>query len=187
MSEGTLDDRYLEWLYKEAVGATRNPNPAKSHWEIARQLYSTRFEWFVRNDDNRAEDGIALREEFIFEEDIQDFEMNDLWLTLDCSMLEMMIALARRVSFNSTGEAGDWFWKFLTTLELDHYSDLRYNSGVKALVKTTVERVIYRRYERNGDGGLFPLQHARKDQRKVELWEQMSAYLLENESVDYGL
>jgi hypothetical protein len=179
-----LDDLYLEWLYQQAVGATRNANPAKSFWEMARQLYSTRFEWFISNDDNRAEDGKCLRDEFLVEEDIHDVDRD--WLDLDCSMLEMLIALARRASFDSSGEPGDWFWKFLKTLELDKYSDLRYNTQVRQVIKQTVERVIYRKYERNGDGGLFPLRHANKDQRKVELWEQMSTYLLEGDYIDYG-
>lgn len=184
MENGTLDDLYLEWLYKEAVGATRNANPAKSFWEMARQLYSIRFEWLISNDDNRAEDGKCLRDEFLVESHIQDVDLD--WLDLDCSMLEMMIALARRASFESSGEPGDWFWKFMNTLGLDKYSDLRYNRQVKEVIAKTVETVIYRHYERNGDGGLFPLRHAKKDQRRVELWEQMSGYLLEGDYLDNG-
>jgi hypothetical protein len=184
MENGTLDDLYLEWLYKEAVGATRNANPAKSFWEMARQLYSIRYEWLILNDDNRAEDGKCLRDEFVAECNIRD--VDEYWLSLDCSMLEMLIALARRASFESSGEPGDWFWKFLDTLELDMYSDLRYNRHVKEVIANIVERVIYRQYERNGDGGLFPLRHAQKDQRKIELWEQMSAYLLEGNYIEHG-
>ncbi len=184
MENGTLDDQYLEWLYKEAVGATRNANPAKSFWQIARQLYSIPFEWLIANDDNRAEDGIALREEFCAECNIQDIDQD--WMGLDCSMLEMMIALARRASFESSGEPGDWFWHFLKTLGLDHYSDLRYNRHVKNEAHLKVERIIYRQYERNGDGGLFPLRDAKKDQRKVELWEQMSVYLQEGNYIEHG-
>ncbi|QFP95448.1 hypothetical protein SEA_MAKAI_56 [Arthrobacter phage Makai] len=184
MENGTLDDLYLEWLYKEAVGATRNANPAKSFWQIAKQLYSIPFTWLINNDDNRAEDGKALREEFIVEDQIQDVDQD--WMELDCSMLEMMIALARRASFESSGEAGDWFWHFLRTLELDLYSDLRYNSRVHAEIAAKVEKIIYRQYGRNGDGGLFPLRNARKDQRRVELWEQLSTYLLEGNYIENG-
>ena len=184
MNDGTLDDVYLEWLYKEAVGATRNANPAKSFWQIAKQLYSIPFEWLIANDDNRAEDGICLREEFVAESHIQDVDQN--WMDLECSFLEMLIALARRASFESSGEPGDWFWHFLRTMDIDRYSDLRFNSQVKAEIAHIVERIIYRKYGRNGDGGLFPLRNARKDQRRVELWEQMSEYLLEGNYLEHG-
>ncbi|QFG13665.1 hypothetical protein PBI_SHEPARD_58 [Arthrobacter phage Shepard] len=184
MENGTLDDLYLEWLYKEAVGSTRNANPAKSFWQIAKQLYSIPFEWLISNDDNRAEDGKTLREEFIVEEHIQDIDQD--WMDLDCSMLEMLIALARRASFESSGEPGDWFWHFLRTMQIDRYSDLRYSTPVRDEIRKIVERIIYRKYERNGDGGLFPLRNARKDQRRVELWEQLSTYLLEGNYLENG-
>jgi hypothetical protein len=184
MENGTLDDFYFEWLYKEAVGATRDPNPARSFWMLARQLYEIPFTWSVPNDDNRAEDGKCLRDEFVMETHIQDVDQD--WMDLDCSMLEMLIALSRRASFESSGETGDWFWHILRNLQIDRYSDLRYNTGVKADVNRVVERIIYRKYERNGDGGLFPLRNATKDQRKAELLEQMSLYLLEGDYIDNG-
>lgn len=184
MENGTLDDLYLEWLYKEAVGATRDANPARSFWQIAKQLYSIPFEWFVGNDDNRAEDGKCLRDEFVAENDIQDVDID--WMELDCSMLEMLIAISRRASFESSGEPGDWFWHFLRTMGIDHYSDLRYNAHAKAEIAHKVEIIIYRKYGRNGDGGLFPLRNAPKDQRKAELWEQMAFYLREGNYIEHG-
>lgn len=184
MNNGTLDDHYLEWLYKEAVGASRDANPARSFWQIAKQLYSTRFEWLVANDDNRAEDGKCLRDEFVAENHFDDIDAD--WMDLDCSMLEMLIALARRASFESSGEPGDWFWHFLRTMGIDLYSDLRYNTGVKTEIASIVERIIYRKYGRNGDGGLFPLRNATKDQRTAELWEQMAFYLREGNYIEHG-
>lgn len=184
MENGTLDDLYLDWLYKEAVGATRNANPAKSFWQLARQLYRTRFVWLIANDDNRAEDGVTLREEWIAECDIQEVDQN--WFDEDCSMLEMMIALSRRASFESSGEPGDWFWHLLRNLKIDAYSDLRYSGSAQGEIAKILDRVINRHYQRNGDGGLFPLRNAKKDQRKVELWEQMSVYLLEGDYIEHG-
>ena len=37
-----------------------------------------------------------------------------------------------------------------------------------------------RTYTRNGYGGLFPLTKSKENQRNVEIWYQMSAYLEEN-------
>ena len=47
---------------------------------------------------------------------------------------------------------------------------------------------VERRYKRSGEGGLFPLKNAAKDQRKVEIWYQLSSYLLENyvDNEDFG-
>ncbi|ASR83349.1 hypothetical protein SEA_MEDIUMFRY_54 [Arthrobacter phage MediumFry] len=184
MENGTLDDLYLEWLYKKAVGGTRDANPARSFWQLAKQLYSTRFEWVVPNDDNRAEDGKSLRDEFVAENDIHDIDPD--WMDLDCSMLEMLIALAGRASWESSGEPGDWFWHFLRTMEIDQYSDLRYSTHVKAEIAHIVERIIYRKYGRNGAGGLFPLRNAIKDQRTAEIWEQMALYLREGDYINTG-
>lgn len=67
-----------------------------------------------------------------------------------------------------------------------------FNSGLAALDDTysddTYERIQYRLnvinkrlYNEDGTGGgLFPLRHATQDQREVELWYQMMAYLTEN-------
>jgi len=151
---------------------------------MLRQFYTTPFVWFVPNDDNRAEDGRALREEFMDEYGIDRVDRN--WYDLDCSMLEMMIALARRASFEAVGAPDEWFWLFVHNLELDRYSDMLYEIAISEEVAETLARVNERTYDRNGSGGLFPLMHAQKDQRKVELWYQLSTYLLEGRRLEIG-
>lgn len=181
-NNGTIDDRYFEWLYGQ-VGAITNRNPSRSYWELARQLYETPFIWTVPNDDNREGDGKELRIEFIYEKLLD--ELDPIWMDLDCSMLEMLIGLARRTAFEADGDVGEWFWIFLQNLDLRGYTDEVYDQDVSDIVDRILDRVNERSYRRNGAGGLFPLRNAEKDQRKVELWYQMSAYLLENE--DYGM
>lgn len=180
MAEGTLDDLYLEWLYGQ-VASTRNRNPTKTHWSLLRQLYRERFIWTVRNDDNREADGKDLRDEFITECHIDDIE--PFWLEFDCSMLEMLIAFSRRVSYRSYGEPADWFWHFINQLGLRNLTDSVFRESDKAIVTEVCDRINNRRYERSGVGGLFPLTGRHADQRKVELWYQMSTYLLENEEI----
>jgi hypothetical protein len=53
------------------------------------------------------------------------------WLQLDCSVLEMLIALANRASFASVVETGDWFYKFLDNLKLRGFTDAVYNRTPK--------------------------------------------------------
>lgn len=173
---GTVDDLYFEWLYSQ-IGVVRNRNPARSYWDLARKLYTTPFVGWLPNDDNRAEDGKCLRDEFVDEAGI-DFVDRE-WRELDCSFLEMLIGLARRASFETGVEPVAWFWKMMENLELRNYTDDIYEVSIDEAVEEALNRVNDRTYLRNGDGGLFPLRNAHKDQRKVELWYQLAAYLLE--------
>lgn len=180
---GTLDDAYFEWLYGQ-IGAVRNRNPARSYWLLAKQLYTTPFLWFIPNDDNRVEDGKELRFEFL---DFTGFILDDpreLWLDLECSMLEMLIALSRRLAFESDRPPLEWFWRLMQNLELERYSDDLYEIAIQEEVEETLNRINHRTYSADGTGGLFPLRDATHDQRKIELWYQMSSYLLEGEYVD---
>jgi hypothetical protein len=44
-------------------------------------------------------------------------------------------------------------------------------------------KIMDRRYERNGQGGLFPLRKPAMDQRDVEIWYQANAYMIEKEGL----
>lgn len=142
-----------------------------------RQLYVKEFVWLIPNDDNRAEDGKALRYEFINEQGID--EVDQAWLDLGCSFLEMLIALARRAAFESDDEVVEWFWRFIFNLGLNNHTDSAYTRETEREVDNVLDTVIFRTYDADGLGGLFPLTHPRQDQRKVELWYQLAAYLTE--------
>lgn len=171
-----IDDLYLEWLYR-IVGSVRNKNPQRSYWKLFRKLYSTEFIWLIPNDDNRAEDGKELRYEFISSWNVKD--VDSYWLNLGCSVLEMLIALARRASFDSDEDTIEWFWRFLVNLDLYRFNDAVIDDADLEYIEDVVNRFLFRNYTRKGVGGLFPLMHPPKDQRKVELWYQLSSYLLE--------
>jgi hypothetical protein len=91
----------------------------------------------------------------------------------------MLIALSNRASFASTGEIGDWFRKFLDNLKLRGYTDAKYTPEAEDKIKRIIERLVDRTYSSKGVGGLFPLENAEDDQRKVEMWCQLSSYLAE--------
>lgn len=170
-----LDELYLKWLY----GHIADPDvtaPSKSYWVLARQMYTMEFIWFIPNDDNRAEDGRYLRNEFIEDLDLADVDPD--WVHLGCSMLEMLIGLSRRLSFLGEGEPRGWFWHLIDNLEL-RYDDRHRKNFPAARVEEVLNNVIWRTYKRNGSGGLFPLRRPEQDQREIELWYQLNAYLLE--------
>lgn len=168
-----LDELYLHWLY-EKIADPDEPNRARSFWNLALHLYTTEYIWLIPNDDNRYEDGRFLREEFI--EDLGLHDVDPDWLHLGCSMLEMLIALSRRLSFQGEGEPRDWFWHLIDNLDLRYSDNRRFPAN---RVEEILNRVIWRTYAPDGSGGLFPLRHPDRDQRDVELWYQLNMYLLE--------
>jgi hypothetical protein len=172
----TLDDLYLEWLYTQV--ASVNPIPPRSYWSLLRQLYTKEFVWFVPNDDNRVEDGRSLRHEFL---DSNKAIIDQHWLQLPCSFLEMLIALARRLSFEMDGPVRNWFWHLLGNLHLEECTDAKYNPRMQSAIDEILDAVVWRTYNWDGQGGLFPLKYPGRDQRQVEIWYQMAAYFLENE------
>jgi len=101
---------------------------------------------------------------------------------IGCSVLEMLIPLARRAEFDTDIPMRDWFWTFLRNLGIDEMNDA--TPAVKARVDPILERLIWRRYRRDGLGGLFPLRRPMEDQREVEIWYQFCAYLTELEEDD---
>lgn len=170
-----LDDIYLPWLYLQVGGrAVDTKDRSRTHWKLLRQLYNTEFVWLIPNDDNRAEDGKLLRQRFI--EDNKFIEVDPDWLDLGCSFLEMLVGLAQRLSFEADGTHRVWFWRLIENIGLTDCTDSRRWSPKE--VEDKVNAVIWRTYSYDGHGGLFPLKAASRDQREVEIWYQMSSYLL---------
>ncbi len=170
-----LDEQYLTWLYSQ-VAAVGIGNPVKTHWTLLGQLYRHEFVYLIGNDENRALDGIELRREFAEASDIRIEDQE--WMEFPCSMLELLVALSRRLSFDGGGEPRERFWEMMDNLRLSKYTDA---AGVDVDgVHMTLENVIWRNYRTNGVGGIFPLKHATQDQTGIELIYQMSDYILES-------
>jgi hypothetical protein len=173
---GTIDDRYFEWLYSH-VGSVTNRNPARSYWSIARVFYSTEFRWFVPNDDNRVEDAKVLRNAFVQEYGLDSRDL--AWFQMGCSMFEMLVALCERLPSQADGTPSSWFVQLLYNLGLHRYTDDLFEISIQEEVEDAARRINNRTYDEDGMGGLFPLHHPRGDQRHVEIWYQMEAFLLE--------
>lgn len=174
MSPQPLDEVYFDWLFDQ-VGSV--PNTRHTYRRMLERLFFKEFVWFIPNDDNRAEDGRDLRREFVRERGIRGVDPD--WMALGCSMLELFIGIARRLEFEAEelGDAREWFWVLINNLGLDLYPDNPYFSAEP--INEILDDMIWRTYRRNGRGGLFPLRRAQEDQRDVEIWYQLSAYLLE--------
>lgn len=169
-----LDELYFVWLYSQ-VADPELTDPSLTFWNLLRLLFTREFVWIIPNDDNRLEDGKALRQEFIHDESLD--EVDGDWIGLGCSVLELMIGLARQLSFEADGESYYWFWRMMENVGLHKYSDDK--KIQRRTVEKILDRIIFRNYKPNGKGGFFPLEEPEQDQRKVELWYQLGAYVLE--------
>lgn len=176
-----LEDNYFEWLYQQ-VASINIQNPAQTYWSLLREFHGKEFVWIVPNDDNRVEDGRDLRYQFLNE--IHGYERHQVdpeWIGLGCSFLEMLIGVARRLAFEIDGEVSEWFWHLIENIGLTECNDSWYNdhNNPHRRIAKTMNKVIWRRYQSTGEGGLFPLQNPDTDQREVEIWVQLNLYIME--------
>jgi hypothetical protein len=170
-----LENLYFNWLCAKITDVTITA-PSRTHWELFRILHRTEFVWLLSGDDNRAEDGKELRREFLIAAEIPD---DPAWrLDIGCSMLEMFIAFSRRAAFMTDMQSHIWFWEFMENLGLRKFTDDKVDPEKIAEI---LEYVIWRTYDEDGNGGLFPINNYREDQRNVELWYQLCEYLVDHD------
>lgn len=174
---------YDEWLFAEV----EMPN----HLLLLGQLFDTEFVVLVPHDDNRAEDGILLRD--IYADNIggpqglsflavegRRVELGEALDPTWCSVLEMMIGVAYRME-NELAQGDDaksmaeCFEQLVVNLELIHLDDTRFSSKV---VSSRLSNLIGRTYGPNGKCSLFPIKG--RDWSQVEIWYQMSEWLVDN-------
>lgn len=173
-----LDEQYLNWLYRLVE---RPPNPFdevdEGYWRLMWSLYTIPFDVVVYQDRNRAMDATGFRETFLESPDIPDDLAPSEWLDMDPSLLEVIVSLANRMQFLTNIDIAECFWELMTNAGFDRYDDGAFEGSDVEMIASTI---IFRWYERDGKGGLFPLTTADEDQRKVELLYQMYDYISEN-------
>jgi hypothetical protein len=172
-----LENTYFNWLCAKVINI-RNNTPSTTYWTLLKTLHETEYVWLLSGDDNRAMDGMELREYFLTELDLPD---EPEWRKFPgCSLLEMFIAFAYRAEFQTNGISGetasDWFWEFMDNLGLKELNDA--SGATPEEIGEKVYNFIWRTYDPSGkNGGLFPLERPHKDQRNVQIVYQFFAYL----------
>jgi len=164
---------YFDWLYAKVH---LDGVPFDTYCGLLKVIFRTEFVWLLSGDDNRAEDGTDLRMEFLKQNKKGFHSMS--WFDDGCSVLEMFIALSRRAEFDTDIPSIDWFWRFINNLGLGDQKDQNFDIDY---INEVLYRFVWRLYEYDGEGGLFPLRHPSRDQRTTELWYQFSEYINENE------
>lgn len=170
--------QYKQWLLERIHGY--DPKYS-SYSKLLEFLYSTNYRYYsyeYGTDRDRYRDGLALRDSYANETgDFYILQYKD-----DCSVLEMLIALAIRIDRGLLGIPNEdrsywWFWQFIDNLDLLRMTDDRYDEFyISEIVNDWLDRTI----DYNGNGGIFPLLNARVDQRSETTWRQLNDYINEN-------
>lgn len=170
MARNDIKKYYFEWLC--SLVCENRFSKSTTYSRLLTRLHETEFTYLIAMDQNRAENGIALRWRFHCETGyyVRD---ND-----PCSVLEMMVALAIACEEfmddpNVGNRTGQWFWAMIVNLGLGSMVDYRFDDDY---VDEVICRFLYREYEPNGRGGLFTVKNCKYDLRTVEIWNQMCWY-----------
>ncbi len=175
-----LLEAYFDWLYRQCFRIRDLESPL-SYSMVCKIMHDTEFTPLVPNDENREHDGRELRDEFV---DLLNgrtaASRREIHSLGNASVFEVLVALSRRANFIAGIGPDQWFRTFLSNLGLLKYSDEAYDPRDSLEIIHILEKFNRRAYTRNGRGGIFPLRKARDDQRQIEIWYQMSAYMKEN-------
>ena len=174
------DDPYFNWLYL-LIGCETSH---RGYSRLISYLHKKTFKPKLRMDANRGSDGLQLRVDFISEHGPWGSSTN----RGPCTFLEFLIGLSKRISFLMHGEENSYtefyFWRMIDNLGLLKCVDPKWDSmNGEFFVDDAVYRINERLFCGDGSGGLFPLRNPQKDQRGVEIWYQMQAWLMENSEV----
>jgi len=163
------EQQYFEWLISQI-----NIRGTRTFYDLFETLFMIEFDWTVPHDRNRQQDGLDLRTEF--------FNGKKIPLNKRATILEVLIALSRRLAFTAGGRAEDWAWQLLVNLRLNKMTD-PFTENKARRVNNILETLIWRQYRDDGLGGFFPLNWPDTDQTKVEIWYQMQKYVNEIQEV----
>ena len=172
--ENQVINDYFDWLYNYVCEG--RVHSEVSYKKLFALLHSIEFTFSIRNDLNRARDGVDLRYRFAM-------LMNDerMMSILDgpCTILEMMVALAIKCEtiMDDTrygNRTGQWFWNMLSSLDISYMTDERFDRDI---VENRIRVFLDREYDSDGRGGLFYIKGCKDDLRGVEIWTQLCWYL----------
>lgn len=184
------DKDYLCWLMNQLQIAGGGPD---GYLRLCEVLQGCPFMTIVRMDENRREEAMCLRDEYLdssskwcVEPFNRDYYTPIQW-QYTCSMLELLVVIVRRLNYellDSQYEADIWKWteELLNNAGLSQFVNARFEADEHAseYVTKILKDIIYRQYGFDGEGSFFPLEHPRYDQRNVELLIQMNNYIEEN-------
>ena len=163
----TLNGDYYIWLL-DSIGVLYGEH--ENYLILMQHLFSTEYTYVFEMDGNRAMAGLNLRTLFSQETGVYADDVH----SGPCSVLEMLIALADAIAFDTSENTADWFWQLIDNLGLSEFDDEHFDLHE---VNHILEKWMNRQYDSSGFGSLFPIRHFDKDMRSMEVWDQKNAYL----------
>lgn len=161
---GRLNEHYFLWLLQQVEWYEID---AYDYKDLLFKLHNITFTWLIGFDSNRAAKGISLRYEWN-----RSFDGNNE----PCSVLEMLIALARdwehelTYDFKKGDRSAMWFWVMIENLGLLDGGE----------IEEKVSVWLNREFDKSGNGSPFPLKRPHRDQRKIQIWFQVNDFVMEN-------
>lgn len=168
----SVEDEYFRWL-----ASTIDDAPGiRERQDLYIQLHNTVFLWspMVPNDRNLLGHVISKRTQFDEDCWLVTQDLHRKFYNKPVTVFEVLLTISDHMAFLVNGSAVRCFRLLLANLELGSQS-------TKSEIDEKLVTFMERRYNNDGSGGgLFPLRGPDRNQRRVELWYQMNAYILEN-------
>ena len=164
---------YIHWVLKDKLGLTEKE--CKDNRCLVSALAEVEFIWRHPMDENRANDGLELRDDYEYE--TGEYLDKGSGLMPQCTFFEMVAALAIRCENQimrnlSLGDrTSKWFFEFLDNLDLLGCDE----RDVEKIVRTCEAFM-------DGKKDMFPLKKRGIKQSNEQIWKQLTAYLNENYS-----
>lgn len=167
-----MNDRYFDWLV-DLVNAD-------DLLRLCEIMDGLDFTWTIPLDENIMYHAFELRDMYADETGCESGRHY-----ISCSLFEAIVGLAYKCDMDVMYEPSIghrysmWFHFFLENLFDGKLRNAEAFMDEDEIIDICV-RFMNRDYERDGSGGMFPIKHDRRDQRRIHLWLQMNMWLVEN-------
>lgn len=180
----SMSELYLEWLLR-LINADNYKG--KSYIKLCNLLNKIPFSPIVKLDENRIADVQTLLRENYIQSQSEWYRLeNDEIMKIPeypVSFLELIITLAMRIDLDFMREINGidntriYFWILVRNLGFLEYDDEHWGEDAIISVINRINIVQDRKYDFNGNGGLFPLENSEIDQRTVQIWNQLCTFV----------
>ena len=181
-----IQELYLRWLESFVVASDYK---GKSYEKLCNLLMKLPFisSPEIPLDENRKCDVQSLLRETYIQSQSEWYRLETdevlEFPKMPVTFLELIISLAMRIDMDFMREINDvdnsrvYFWVIINNLGFLKYDDDSWTEDSIIEIVNRVNIVQERKYDFNGNGGLFPLKRAEVDQRTVQIWNQLCTFV----------
>ena len=171
-----MEITYFRWLYEYIR------RDDVSYTSLMTVLFETQFTYTITMDANREGDIIQLKEQYLSEHPDGRYSVPEY-----CSVFELLINLAKTMEYQSlidheVGDIRPYFYQLIDNIGILDFTDEFMDSyyGASIVVRSKIKDVLEHNYNPySGDGSLFPVQNYGPDRTKMQLWDQLASYIVQ--------